>query len=330
MARYVRGVLEEGKTDLVGSLLDSDQQLFKSIRHHLSSGRRNLIRIMQTLKQIRELRARLHLSSDVPLSTLYIRAMSGDLNDSPLVRELLLSVKKASSDTLIDMLEDLQSFGDVGVAKAAQAIAQKLDTLVAGNKQALEPLRSEHDIRHETLRTTIVAQKVELSKQKSEITRADSEYSKIVQELHQTLEEHLRTVLFDPRTVFMQEVFMYDIKGPHRDSFTPKPRFIIERALSAPHDYLNCTCCQPLKAHSNEVCINIFSATMRTTNYAFQSVILPSNPPTSLLYQLYLESGALINGSDFYSAFSAIVASADEDEKRTMLVRPVHTFYTAR
>ena len=49
--------------------------------------------------------------------------------------------------------------------------------------------------------------------------------------------------------------------------------------------------------------------------------MLPSNPPTSIMYQLYLESGALINVGDLYSAFNAMVAKENTDERSTMYVK---------
>ncbi|KAI9662477.1 MAG: hypothetical protein M1821_008644 [Bathelium mastoideum] len=297
--RYAEGMLDEGKTDALRSLLDSEQEFLKSIQRHLSSGRDKMMGIVRTLKIVCKLRTHLQPSSDISPSNLYVKAMSGDFNQSPLVRELLLSVKKAQSDVLAKVLDDLKTFDEDEIAETAKQLRARLDALIANNKQADGPLRSEHDIRHETLRTTVVAQKVELSKQKSKITKIDSEYSQIVQDLHGTLEGHFKATLVDPKDLFMHEVFMYDIKGPHRDSFTPRPRSVIERALSAPHDYLNCNCC-------------------RSTREQDEPILLPSNPPASILYQLYLESGALINVSDLFSAFNAIVSKEDDSEKRTM------------
>jgi origin recognition complex subunit 3 len=69
----------------------------------------------------------------------------------------------------------------------------------------------------------------------------------------------------------------------------PKPRFAIERALSTPHDYLNCTCC----ASGPGVGLS------------------PTHPSASILYQLYLECGVLINTADLWSAFQHMVCGED-------------------
>jgi origin recognition complex subunit 3 len=42
-------------------------------------------------------------------------------------------------------------------------------------------------------------------------------------------------------------------------------------------------------------------------------------PPTALIYRLYLESGALINASDLWSAYAAIMeCDTDEEKAQTM------------
>jgi len=63
--------------------------------------------------------------------------------------------------------------------------------------------------------------------------------------------------------------------------------------LSQPQDYLACSCCT--SADGEEVGIR------------------GTQPPTSIIYQLYLESGALINIYDLWSAFYSVIAGDEED-----------------
>ena len=79
----------------------------------------------------------------------------------------------------------------------------------------------------------------------------------------------------------------------------PAPRRAIERALSAPHDYLNCECCEGGGGGGKGDGATTLSSTQ---------------PATAILYQLYLESGALINIADLWAAFSAVVGAEGEEE----------------
>jgi origin recognition complex subunit 3 len=170
-------------------------------------------------------------------------------------------------------------------------LMSELDTLTKAHASQKKPFRSEHSLRHETLRTTVVAQKVELSRQKSTLSKQDAAYSKLVCRFHDELRIYFEKNLINPYNLFLHEVLVYELKSPHRDAFTPKPRFAIERALTLPRDYLGCNCC-----------------------VASESALSSSQPPTAILYQLYLESGASINALDLWSAFYAVVGGEDGED----------------
>jgi origin recognition complex subunit 3 len=53
----------------------------------------------------------------------------------------------------------------------------------------------------------------------------------------------------------------------------------------------------------------------------FQSALLVTQPPTALLYQLYLESGSMINVHDMWAAFNELIAKPEGgEEKESMWV----------
>jgi origin recognition complex subunit 3 len=172
-----------------------------------------------------------------------------------------------------------------------------------------EPLRSADDVQNSTLRTTIVAQKVELSKQKATLSKRDQAYTALIRRISDTFEAYLKETLVDPKTLPFHELVVYDLRSPYRETFTPRPRQAIERALAAPHDYLDCECCGP---DGNGKDGGRDDATLSATQ-----------PATAVLYQLYLESGALINVHDLWQAFRAVMSSStsegDEESEETML-----------
>lgn len=181
---------------------------------------------------------------DIPRSTLYVKAASGNLGGSAIVRELLFSIRKASSDVLQGILQTLQALDHGLEFTVSQGILEGLRGLLKDNTDSTVPLRSEHDLRNETMRTTIIASKVELSKQKATLSKNDAAYSKLLATFHDRLDAYFSEMFATPQDLFPYEILMYDLKAPQRAVFTPKPRSVVERALSSPHDYLNCSCCQ--------------------------------------------------------------------------------------
>lgn len=82
-------------------------------------------------------------------------------------------------------------------------------------------------------------------------------------------------------TSFPSEAYLIDSRQ-FCQAFTPRPRYVLERALSRPGDYLGCECCQSTSATSSA-----------------------QAPPTAILYTLLQEAGTVINMRDLYDAFCA-------------------------
>ncbi|KAF1981426.1 origin recognition complex subunit [Aulographum hederae CBS 113979] len=276
------------------SLLEDDGALFDFAVASITSGQQELVRMIQGIQVVDLIRSCISKTNRVSRSTLYVKAASGELHGSASLRELLLSVKKSPSDVLSNMLDVLIDSGIPNLPEAWVQIQEDLESLAGSTEKTL---RSEHDIRNETLRTTVVAQKVELSKQKSTLSKNDSAYSKLLATFQSTLEAFFEECFARVGDMFLSEVLMYDVRGPHRATFAPKTRFAVERALSAPHDYLGCECCKSSSKGGEE------------------DGLSSTQPPTAILYQLYLESGTLINVHDLWNAFHAIVAEDDEDDQ---------------
>ncbi|RYP64646.1 hypothetical protein DL769_006595 [Monosporascus sp. CRB-8-3] len=158
-------------------------------------------------------------------------------------------------------------------------------------------LRSKYSGQSKVLRTTVIAQKVQLSRDTAALTDQDKAYTKLIDRLV----EHLQAILSCERAgnLSFNEIWLYDSKAPYKDVFVPRPRAIIERALSRPHDYLGCSCCKTEGGH-----------------------IASTLPATAILYQLYLETESLINVADLWSAYLAIVGEESENglDERTALV----------
>lgn len=238
--------------------------------------------------------------AQISRSSLYLKALQNELLGSAAAREALLAVKRAPSDQLNELISTLVPLLKPDSREELLDMDSRLQQLV--RSAGSEVLRSEHDVRNETLRTTIVAQKVELSRHKENLSKNDATYSKILTDFHDWLESYFNHSFIDTDTLFLRELFIYDQRGPHRAAFMPKTRFAVERALSSPHDYLGCDCCAPDEEEANA-----------------EIALKASHPATAILYQLYLESGPFVNASDLWSAFSAILEAEEEPhEKESM------------
>ena len=200
------------------------------------------------------------------------------------------------SDILANLLSKLSTISSLEIHKEQAELSKLLNSSAT---ESTNPLRSEHDIHHETFRTTVVAQKVSLSKHKAALSKEDTEYSKIINRVDLTLKDYFSQSLIKPKDLCLSEVLIFDPPYRYKQLLSPAPRAVLERALSQPHDYLNCDCCGKKGEESH------LSATQ---------------PATAILYQLYLESGAIINISDLWNAFRTILSpeEGEEDSEEVM------------
>lgn len=281
---------------MVRGLLDSDSKIFEYTKEHLLTGTWALSTMIRAVNVLYVLQASVSAAQQVSMSSLVVDALGGQLHGSPWMRTALLRLRRCNSETLLVVLTQLLMVSKDELNELCGSLLSELSHLLQGQKAGGGPLRSEEDLQNATLRTTIVAKKVELSKQKSTMTKGDTAYSSLLRRLVVSLEEYFAGALIDPKALVFNEIFIYDLKSPHRDVFTPKPRFAVERALAAPHDYLDCACCAP------------------DPNDADENTLSASQPATAVLYQLYLESGALVNVSDLRTAFIAITDTNNQNE----------------
>ncbi|KAF1975201.1 hypothetical protein BU23DRAFT_79903 [Bimuria novae-zelandiae CBS 107.79] len=305
--RYVEEKVEDGNTRAVRQLLDSNKALYTIIEGFIFAAQDSLSSQNVAAIVLTRIRESLGITPKIRLSSIWTRAASGELSGSPLLRETMLSIRKTPSDELMRLIDSLISLTTETIGPEAEPIVIPIDlkslrqelTALVENNAGSEPLRSQDDVRNESVRTTVVAQKVLLSKHKAALTEQDKAYSQIVTRFCDDLGSYFRFALVDPKSLPLHEIMVYDLRSPHTEVFQPKPRLAIERALATPHDYLGCDCCGVTQDGEN--------------------TLAATQPATAILYQLYLESGALVNVSDLWSAFHAIMSKEDEeDESQTM------------
>lgn len=301
--RHVEIAVEEGNLKHARSLLLDDA--------YLATERMTALKTTQDWEDSLLRSLALLMASEVPqedLITLYINALADGIDLESEGSQFLESVKRLSADDISSMLERLDNvvkngqpgLGLMGWAnedkKTARTLSEMLEQITSLQSQAQNngsQLRSQYTAQSRVLRATVIAQKVQLSRDESNLTKEDKLLTKLIDDL---LELLATTISCRPAdTMFLHELWMYESKSPHKDVFIPRPGTIFERALSRPHDYLACACCSTVLDGGN-------AATL---------------PTTSLLYHLYQETGALMNVADLWSAFYALVGKSASEEEST-------------
>jgi origin recognition complex subunit 3 len=284
-------------------LLDSDEHLLSFVKLEI---RESCIKFKVMTDSVRLLEAAksqfTSSASRQPLSSLYISALGGDIRGSAMLREFLLGIKKAPSNILTQILSCITPFVADEYQKTLDPIRLQFKKLLQTVGDSKDTLKSQYDLKNETLRTTVVAHKVELSRHKANISEEDAAYSEVIDNFHDWLADYLHHSLLPASEIPFSEILLYDSRGPDKAVFMPKHRYVVERALSSPHDYLNCNCCKNTARDDTG-----------------EAALTKTQPCTALLYQLYTESGALINATDLWSAFNGILSEdGDDDEQKNM------------
>lgn len=209
---------------------------------------------------------------------------------------------------VISILEDGDAELGLGPAVSRPELAQardvlaevlsQLEALSAKAKDQKVTLRSKYSGHSKVMRTTVIAQRVQLSRDSAALTEEDMQFTALLDRVTELLTLHVHAA--PASSGLLSESWLYDSRQPSRDVFVPRPRTTLERSLAQPHDYLSCSCCKP-------------------TDEGIQATL----PATALLYRLYVETGNLINVADLWSAFVALTGDKDGeevDERKTLVM----------
>lgn len=261
-------------------MIEDDEYLLRAASDHVDAGQQAMRHIFRSVLLIHTCLQHTQVTKKTTISDLSVRALSGELIDSPLVEDMLASVRTLDSEKLGEVLDTLpKTLSDDSPLPGIQA---DLKALLETYPDSL-PLRSEYNINSSVMKTTVVQQRVLLTKGTANLPEQDLQYSEIIDRLVGALHEYFTETLVRPQELFMNEAFVFDLRNPLKETFTPRPRFAIERALASPFDYLS-----------------------STTAATAGAKISAKQPAAAILYQLYLESGALVNVHDLWQAFYGV------------------------
>ncbi|KAL1837432.1 hypothetical protein VTJ49DRAFT_3784 [Mycothermus thermophilus] len=287
------------------SLIEDDEYLANQILDHGARRNEYLLRLLRSLHLIAT-------SGLTPISftDLYILALSDgvDISQSSGTIPLEDAIRRLNPDEFLTLASRLLHAISAGspelgltdfTADAEDLVASltdlhdEVDGLSSRARSQGTTLKSRYSAQSRVLRTTVVAQKVQLSRDHATLTDEDRAFTAAVDKLCEVLAQHARC---EPLAdLFLHEPWTFDARAPYRDVFVPRPGNTLGRALVRPHDYLACACCAKAAADP-------------------AGRLDPALPTTAVLYHLYLEAGALINVADLWAAYYALVGEGEEGD----------------
>jgi origin recognition complex subunit 3 len=291
------------------ALLQDNEALSKEVRQALQSRQQTTLRLLRTLHVFQSASTEAIDSID-----LYMTIFEGNLQNSNFLKVLLGSLKRmtpadisafltriiiAIRDGNSEMNLDGWSLEDDTFLADIEDMKRKITALSEAAGEADIPVRSSEIIHSKGLRTTVIAQRVQLSYAESTLSAHEKEFLEQNERLSALLENYF--TLDDPRALFLNEVWLCDSTNILLNVLAPQPRTVIETALCSPYQFLDCETVSDGQAPSK------------------------TQPATAILYQRYLEAGPLINMADLWSSFLEIVADEEEPDEREALMQ----FYRA-
>ena len=292
---HVEAAVDARQLNHAQSLVEDDGYLVKQMIEQRQKKKDYLMQLLRSL----------HLLTSMDLvhgrfTDLYVSALAGGLDLTPtidaikrlgaddvpsLINRLLTAIQTGSPDLDLPSWEDSVEGQDL-----ISSLTEIRDEIEALSQQAREKgqpsLKSKFTAQSKVLRTTVVAQKVQLSQDTAKLTDEDKAFGKAIDTFVDLLSHHIYSNALD--SLFLHEAWAYDdAEAPYRDVFVPRPGRTFERALTRPHGYLGCECCRETAAAGPQLSASL--------------------PTTCILYQLYLETGSLVNVADLWSAYYALV-----------------------
>ncbi|KAI6249950.1 Origin recognition complex subunit 3 [Erysiphe necator] len=282
-------------------LLTNDKILLGEVENAIKSKndtRTRLLRVIYILKKVS--------SKNPSIIDLYLLAQNGCIGNSKYVLEVIDSLKRMTPTTLISLIDtitqsihhgapemDLSGWAleEDELLSELSSIQSQISMLEKKCSNNGKELKSSYAIHNKSIRTTVVAQRVQLSYENLNLSLEDKDFTSLVDRLSKLLTAYFSTV--DLQNQFLSEAWTYDSLYRYSKAFNPQPRATIELALSKPSSYLN-------------------SCTSNSTK----------PPATSILYQMYLESGSLINVYDLWNSFASVFNASTDDtvDERDILV----------
>lgn len=218
--------MNEGRFEDVKLLLENDNALRSVVHEGMQTCLQYGTDIWKGLSIFQLLLNSINSSQkkDIQRYDLYSRILFGDFTESPLFRDVILSVKKLNSEGLQNLMTRfLSEISDVPELESIiaetlfkmKSLTNEKETSNSRNKTSNTSLISEFDITNDSMRTTVMSGRVRLDEFKKNLTKQDLEYSTLVKQLTDVLETYFYKTLKGVHNLFLNEIMFYDIESIH-------------------------------------------------------------------------------------------------------------------
>ncbi|XP_061176689.1 LOW QUALITY PROTEIN: uncharacterized protein LOC133185468 [Saccostrea echinata] len=223
----------------------------------------------------------------------YSRVLKSFICDSEDYKECLELLRLTSKDELVDLIQQCRSSLEGDLPSDLTQLPTDLEVLLekfvkideVTEEEAPEGSTEEALHLEKTDLHTLRKRLQEEGKKKKRL----SPYEKLRNEAIDFFDELFRRYLLCPSSLPLYEIFYYDAWGEIKRHCNASPRSVVQMALSSPHHYLQCECCN-----------------------SESGSITPSMPDICIAYKLHLECTQLINLYDWLQAFATVVTSDEE------------------
>ena len=273
--------LLESDPDTLRELVDDDKAMMAKARELMTEGQSTWSQHLQAVSALLQLISLLG-DSLIALSSfdLKVECMSGySTLDVTLQADIFDAAKRLNSAELAATLTSMRQ------QTTSNTTLNSLLELTLDNLESITSDHPDHVLTPQPTTTSTTPRKPTPRQQ----------YTTLLTTFLTRLQSHFESHIINPSTLPLHEILVFDIRSPLSTTFTPRPRFALERALGRPGDYLGCACCATAK--TKEVTIDHLT------------------PPTSVLWNLWCEAGAIVNIRDLWEAFGAVLLSGQKDDE---------------
>lgn len=273
-------LLSRGKTQAARELLDNNEILLKEAVNMIRAGQEKVMLMLRAVKWFHVLWNFTNLDKNLKISDVALEALSGNLLHSQLTSNLLSALEKLDFDNLNKLLDILPSeFFRISEFKMFFCIRNLFKD---GNQPVLpHGFNNSHCDFSTTHSLDFLNTGVRKDPRKDMSINGREQLG--TNQFYVAFHHFLGGSLIDFQDLVFHEAFILDLKTPLKHAFVPHPRERVEHALIAPLNYLGST-------------LDTFSS-------------YPVLPATSILFQLYLDSGPFVNIHDMWKIFSIMVPS---------------------